>query len=109
MTDLEYMSVAEALLRTVELGCDALNDDTDADIDNQRVGGMITLTFADRSQVVLNLQKPLHEVWLASREGGYHYQYDGAVWRDTKTGHDFYDDLSAALSLHAGQRLRIQP
>lgn len=109
MTDLEYMSVAEGLLRAVELGCDALNDQTDADIDNQRVGGMITLTFSDRSQVVVNLQKPLHEVWLASREGGYHYKFDGAVWRDTKTEQNFYDDLSAAISLHSGQSLRIGP
>ncbi len=107
MTDLEYMGEAEALLRAVELGCDALNDDTEADIDNQRVGGMITMTFADRSQVVVNLQKPLHEVWLASREGGYHYKFDGTQWRDTKTSRDFFDDLSAAISLHAGKPLRI--
>ena len=109
MTDLEYMSEAEALLRAVELGCDAINEETDADIDNQRVGGMITLTFADRSQVVVNLQKPLQEVWLASREGGYHYKREGQVWRDTKTGRDFFDDLSAAPSLHAGQTLRVLP
>ena len=58
MTDLEYQDRAEALLRAIELTCDRINDESDADIDNQRVGGMITLTFRNRSQIVINLQKP---------------------------------------------------
>jgi CyaY protein len=69
MTDLEYLDRAEALLERVEASCDRINETTDADIDNQRVGGMVTLTFPDRSQIVVNLQKPLQEVWLAARVG----------------------------------------
>lgn len=38
MTDLEYLDHAERLLRRVEAQCDRLNETTDADIDNQRVG-----------------------------------------------------------------------
>ena len=84
MTDLEYMDQAERLLAQVETSCDRINDETDADIDNQRVGGMVTLTFANRSQIVINLQKPLQEVWLAARCGGFHYKLDGGRWMDTK-------------------------
>lgn len=102
MTDLEYMDRAEALLRRVELACDRINEVTEADIDNQRVGGMVTLSFRDRSQIVVNLQKPLHEVWLASRSGGYHFVFDGTRWADTKTGVDFYAQLSRDASAQAG-------
>jgi CyaY protein len=102
MTDLEYMDRAEALLRRIELACDRFNEKTEADIDNQRVGGMVTLTFPDRSQIVVNLQKPLHEVWLASRSGGYHFVFDGTHWVDTKTGMDFYERLSRDASAQAG-------
>ena len=70
MTDLEYLDKAEALLASVEACCDRINEQTDADIDNQRVGGMITLSFEDRSQIIINLQKPLQEVWMAARAGG---------------------------------------
>ena len=45
MTDLEYMDCAERLLQAVEQCCDRINDATDADIDNQRSGGMITLAL----------------------------------------------------------------
>ena len=90
-----------------EQGCDRINEATDADIDNQRVGGMITLTFANRSQLVVNLQPPLHEIWLAARTGGYHYRHDGRQWLDTKTGEELFENLSREASLQAGMPLRF--
>lgn len=105
MTDLEYMDRAEAVLQAIELACDRINDDSDADIDNQRVGGMITLTFANRSQIVINLQKPLQEIWLAARSGGYHYQFDGSQWQDTKGQGEFFAHLTREASAQAGQPL----
>lgn len=109
MSELDYQDRAEALLRRVEAQCDALNETTDADIDNQRTGGMVTLTFANGSQIVINLQKPLHEVWLAARAGGYHYRWVDGAWRDTKTGEEFFANLSAQASAHAGQALVFLP
>jgi CyaY protein len=102
MTDLEYQDRAEALLRAVELACDLINDATDADIDNQRVGGMITLTFANGSQIIINLQKPLQEVWLAARAGGFHFQHDGRAWMDTKGQGEFFARLSQSAAEQSG-------
>jgi CyaY protein len=107
MTDPEYMDRAEALLRLVETGCDRINDETDADVDSQRVGGMVTLTFRNGSQIVVNLQKPLHEVWLAARAGGYHYKFDGTRWMDTKGQGEFFDNLSRQATQQAGQPLKF--
>jgi CyaY protein len=109
MTDIEYMDRAEALLKAIELACDRLNDATDADIDNQRVGGMITLTFANRSQIIVNLQKPLREVWLAARAGGFHYRFTDGIWTDTKGQGEFFENLSRYASEQAGQPLRFSP
>lgn len=108
MTDQEYLDHAEAALAAIERACDRINEDTDADIDNQRSGGLITLTFTNRSQVVVNLQPPLHEIWLAARTGGYHYRYDGTQWRDTKSGDELFAVLSREVSLQAGQPLRFE-
>jgi CyaY protein len=94
MTDQEYLDKAEALLRAVELSCDRINEESDTDLDNQRVGGMVTLTFPNRSQIIINLQKPLQEVWLAARSGGFHYRYDGQAWMDTKGQGEFFANLS---------------
>ncbi len=107
MTDLEYLDHAERLLAQVESSCDRINDETDADIDNQRVGGMVTLTFANRSQIIINLQKPLHEVWLAARCGGFHYKFDGTRWMDTKGQGEFWESLSRYASEQSGQALKF--
>jgi len=105
MTDLDYLNHAESALKAIEIACDTLNDETDADLDNQRVGGMITLTFANRSQIVINLQKPLHEIWLAAKRGGYHFQWREGFWTDTKTGAELFGMLSELASEQAGTPL----
>ena len=105
MTDLEFLDHAELLLKAVELACDRINDDGEADIDNQRVGGMITLTFENKSQIIINLQKPLHEVWLAARSGGYHFKFDGTQWADTKDQGEFFERLSKDASTQTGLAL----
>ena len=107
MTDTEYMDRAEALLARVEESCDRINDATDADVDNQRVGGMVTLTFRGGSQIIVNLQRPLHEVWMAARAGGFHYKFDGANWMDTKGNGEFFANLSRYASEQAGEPLKF--
>lgn len=101
MTDLEFLDHAEAVLRAIEANCDRINESSDADIDNQRTGGMVTLVFPDRSQIVVNLQKPLHEIWLAARAGGFHYKFDGQRWMDTKGQGEFFASLSRYASEQA--------
>ena len=54
MTDLEFLDQAEKLLLAVERSCDRINDEGAADVDSQRTGGMVTLTFPNRSQISIN-------------------------------------------------------
>ena len=109
MTDLEYLNHAEGALRAVEMACDRINDETDADLDNQRTGAMVTLSFSDRSQIVINLQKPLQEIWMAAKSGGYHYRFDGQRWIDTKDSAEFFSVLSRCASEQAGLVLDFSP
>jgi CyaY protein len=101
------MDRAEALLKAVEACCDHINDETEADVDNQRVGGMVTLTFANRSQIVINQQKPLHEIWMATKDGGFHYRWLNGCWQDTKGQGEFFAALSRNASAQAALQLRF--
>ena len=105
MTDVEYMDFAEAALDSIEAACDRLNDATDADIDNQRTGGLLTLTLARGGQIVINLQKPLHEIWLAARRGGFHFKWDGQQWIDSKSGAELFALLSDVATEQANMGL----
>ncbi len=101
MTDSEFLDHAERLLAAIEANCDRINDASDADIDNQRVGGMVTLVFGNGSQIIVNLQKPLHEVWMAAKSGGYHYKFDSNQWLNSKGGGEFFENLSRYASQQA--------
>jgi CyaY protein len=109
MTDPEFMDRAESVLGAIEACCDRINAQTDADIDNQRVGSMVTLVFSNKSQIVVNLQKPLHEIWLAAKSGGYHYKFSSEQWTDTKGQGEFYESLSRYASEQAACPLVFAP
>lgn len=107
MNDLEFLDRAEQVLMAVEQCCDRINDTTDADVDSQRSGGMITLTFPNRTQIIINQQKPLHEIWMAAKSGGYHYKFDGTQWMDTKGSGEFFAHLSRDASAQSGLALQF--
>ena len=108
MTDVQYQNLAEKVIAEVEMSCDRINDNTDADVDSQRTGNMLTLTFFNRSQIVINLQKPLQEIWMAAKSGGFHYKFESGAWLDTKSGIDFFVELSRCASAQCGQLLAFK-
>lgn len=107
MTDLEFHTLSHALLLAVEKNCDRINDTTDADLDALRSGGVLTLIFPNGSQIVINEQKPLHEIWLAAQAGGFHFRHDGTAWMDTKGAGEFFHCLSQLASAQSGLPLRF--
>ena len=102
LSDAEYHVKANAVLASVEARIDVLLEDDVIDIDAQRTGGLLELTFPNRSKIVLNTQPPLHELWMAARAGGYHYKYVDGVWRD-REGREFFDALSVCASEQSGR------
>ena len=103
LTDTEYRRLTSELLARVESTADRLLQDDVVDIDTQRTGGLLELSFPNGSKIVINTQPPLHELWLAARGGGFHYKYDGSVWRDTKDGSEFFAALTHHATLQAGR------
>lgn len=107
ISDAEYHRLTGALLAGIEARTDQWLQDDVIDIDTQRTGGLLELSFPGGSKIVVNTQPPLHEVWLAARGGGYHYRYDGAQWVDTRDGSEFLAALSHHASLQAGKTLQF--
>lgn len=109
LSDAEYRSRTDAILLSVEASIDRWLQDDVVDIDAARTGGLLELRFPNRSQVVLNTQPPLHELWLAARAGGFHFKFHAGLWRDTKDGREFFAVLSEAASAQSGRPLRFEP
>lgn len=101
MSDSEYMARAESVLAAVEYGA----DEVEADIECERSGNVLSLEFESGAKIIVNLQQPMHEIWLASKTGGYHFKFDGTVWRDTRSGDEFFAALSREASQIAGENV----
>ncbi len=74
MNDSEFHRLADQLWLTIE---ERLDDwDGDSDIDCEINGGVLTITFENGSKIIINRQEPLHQVWLATKQGGYHFDLE---------------------------------
>lgn len=109
LSDSQYAAAIAAVLARIESTADRWLQDDLADIDSARTGGMLTLTLANRSQLIINAQPPLHELWLAAKRGGFHFRCaaPGADWLDTRSGDEFFALLSDCISEQSGLALRF--
>ena len=91
MNDKEFNVLAETALKRIEAGLEA----SGADLDFAMVSsGVLEIEFADGSKIIVNRHAAAQEMWVAARSGGFHFRWDGTLWRDTRDG----GELMAALS-----------
>lgn len=109
LSDSEFHTLSSAVLAGIEAAIDRWLQDDVVDIDASRTGGLLELSFPGGSKIVVNTQPPLHELWLATRGGGYHFRHVGGRWLDTRDGVDFFERLSVGASEQAGCSLRFAP
>lgn len=103
MNDSEFHQLADQLTLNIEEKID--NFDGEADIDYQTHGGVMTLSFENGSKIIINRQEPLHQVWLATKAGGYHFNYREGAWYCDRSHRAFYELLSEAVSMQAGESI----
>lgn len=101
MNDSTFHQLADSLWQTLEQRID--DWDGDSDIDAEINGNVLTLTFENGSKIIINRQEPLHQVWLATKNGGYHFSYQEGAWICDRSGADFWRLLETASSEQAGE------
>ena len=107
LQDTEYQAAAERVLAAIERQCDDWLQRGVIDVDSNRAGGLLELEFPNGSKIVVNKQPPLHEIWLAARNGGFHFKFVDAAWRDTRDGVEFFARLSEEATRQGGKPLQF--
>ena len=107
MNESEFEQLADDLLVEIE---DAV-ESSGADIDYDTAGGILTLEFGDGSQIIVNKQAPLRQIWIAARSGGFHFDYDAesGCWRLQGRDEELFEALSRCCSEQAGEPVTIEP
>lgn len=103
MNDSQYNFIADEVLLAVE---EAI-EDCGTDIDYEGVGGLLTLSFKNGTKIIINKQAPLHEVWVATKFNGHHFVYQDEQWRDKRSGDEFWQFLSNAVSIQADEKIEL--
>lgn len=105
MDEKNYQHLADDALKHIE----TMLQDVDADdVDVERAGDVITLTFANKKKCVINTQRPTRQLWLAANARAWHFSYDesGKKWLDDKgQGVELFGQIAAIVKEHAGLTL----
>jgi len=106
MDETEFEALAERALARLEAALEASGVDADVE---RKDGGVIEIEFADSSKMIVNRHGPAREIWVAARAGGFHFRWDGALWRDTRDGAELFAALSRLVSGQSGQPVLLRP
>lgn len=68
----EYHQLIDKLQQSIE---DKL-DEVELDVDMDNANGVLTIEFANGSQLILSRQPALQQLWIAAKSGGYHLTYN---------------------------------
>ena len=111
MTESEFIALTDELLNLVGQTL----DDSNADLDWQANDGILEIDCEDNGgagsggKIILNRHLPNRELWLATRDGGYHYKVAGKRWEDTRSGRPLQYELELALNVQGGVTIILPP
>lgn len=105
MDDKRYQELTGKVFRAIE----DLFEDVDAeDVDVDRAGDVLTLTFKGGKKAIVNTQRPTRQIWLAANARAWHFDFDeaSARWVDDKgLGVELVAQIRAIVKETAGVEL----
>ena len=103
MNESEFATLAAGVLERIEEVLDAA--DIDADLD-RKGEGLLEITLP-RGKVVVNSQAPMRQIWVAARSGGFHFEFKGGQWCDTRSGDALMEVLARVVGEGVGTAVQL--
>lgn len=106
MNESDFDQLAEDTMVAIEEAIDGCG----VDIDYDTAGGILTLEFTNGSQIIINKQTPLTQIWVAARSGGFHFDYDAGdeCWRLQGGGEELLTCLGRYCSEQSGEEVVLR-
>ena len=97
--------LADDTLRKLEHAIEQADGDFDYELSE---GGILEIEIANASVIVVNKQAAAQEIWVAAKSGGFHFRWDGSVWRDTRSNEELFSALSRFSTEQSGVVVKLQ-
>ena len=101
MTDHEYHQLVDAVMLSLEEQIEAC----EVDLDYESASGILEIIFPNKTKIIINKQTPLHQMWVATKFNGHHFELRDGVWIDNRSGAEFLQFMSDATSRQAEQNV----
>ncbi|MBN9286375.1 MAG: iron donor protein CyaY [Gammaproteobacteria bacterium 39-13] len=98
----EFHAKADELFLAIEQWLETESDD----IDFESQEGLLTIILPNTQRLIFSRQTSLGEIWLASPQGAYHFQYQNGAWR-TRQDQLLLETLVAIVEAQANIRLDL--
>lgn len=108
MNESEFNDVVDDILVEIEDAIEEVCDETGADIDYETTSGILTLSFTNGSQIIINRQTPLKQIWLATRQGGFHFDFDDSTEQWLCEDKELFAALSEYCSYQADLTINLK-
>lgn len=104
MNDSQYEQITDEILLNIE----ELLDECAVDIDYESASSILTMTFENGTKIIINKQPPLHQLWVATKFNGHHFNLQKDLWIDERTGVEFWSFLDEVCSKQAEQPVSLR-
>ncbi|MCF7201446.1 iron donor protein CyaY [Pseudomonas oligotrophica] len=103
LSEARYHDLVDAAQQRIE---DAF-DDSGLDVDLENAGGVLTVRFANASQLIVSRQPSMRQLWVAARSGGFHFDFDEdeQAWLCDSSGERLGELLERATREQGGEAL----
>lgn len=107
LSELQFHEQIDAVQAQIE----AVFDASELDVDLDNAGGVLSIGFANGTQVILSRQSALSELWVAARSGGFHCRYDAPQqrWICNSSAETLGELLTRVTHEQAGEALDFAP
>lgn len=99
LSEAEFENLAHETLARIEQAVETSGTEIEFETEDE----ILTLEFPDGSRIIINKQRPLKQIWVAARSGGFHYHYDPTQKQWVRAGGQ---ELITDLEAFAGQQLK---
>jgi CyaY protein len=108
MNESEFNDIVDNIFIEIEDAIEEVCDETGADIDYETASSILTLSFTNETQIIINRQTPLKQIWVAARQGGFHFDFNNDTKQWICNDKELFTALSEYCTEQAGQNIKLE-
>ncbi|WP_343182524.1 iron donor protein CyaY [Buchnera aphidicola] len=103
MNNTKFITLYNQILCHIEDYLDKFDHKTE--MDYEIVHHMMTISFSLNNKIIVSKQETLKQIWLATKNNGYHFNYQNNNWICSKTKKNFWRILEEAFYIQGNEKV----